>query len=315
MNVTVNFLPKPSYQYAVFTNRPIFFFLTIPLAFVSFSTLLGFVPRDLSLSRSLILYLQFLAQFSRSFLPHFLCVQKRFCLDLHPFFLLLFLSLFLPPSPLSLVLPLTFFTFPLTITHPNSPSFPLFPSTPIPLVFFSPSLFAELIWTFSWSIQCDPRAESTLWTVTEPGDWCLSCTSSFPPITRQQSLGHSRTFNFCLPVNPLAFPGCKISHVSSSVVLLFFPSSPSFLFLSVKPQSCARRSTGKIKATLFSFPSRRAAPSASSIREWDSWVSTGIFPGPALQECWTHIPLTHIRTHTVKTNTNTVACDCNMVRS
>uniref|UniRef100_A0A671MNN6 dynamin GTPase n=1 Tax=Sinocyclocheilus anshuiensis TaxID=1608454 RepID=A0A671MNN6_9TELE len=32
--------------------------------------------------------------------------------------------------------PTHFFTFPLTITHPNSPTFPLFPSTPIPLVFF-----------------------------------------------------------------------------------------------------------------------------------------------------------------------------------
>ncbi len=161
LRVTVNFLFKPSYQYSQ-TDR-IFSYLTISVAFASFNTL-RFFPRDRSFSRSLIPNLHFLAHFSISFLPHFLCVQKWGCLDLHPFSPAFSLS-FSPLSPLSLALPLTF-------SHFLSPS--LIPTLQLSLSFlpppfplsFSPSLFAELIWTFSQSCSClqhDPDQSGPDW--------------------------------------------------------------------------------------------------------------------------------------------------------
>lgn len=210
-------------------------------------------------SRSLIPYLHFLAHFSLSFLPHFLCVQKRVCLDLHPFSPAFSLSLSPPVAPFSSS-PTHFFTFPLTITHPNSPTFPLFPSTPIPLIFFSPSLFAELIWTFSWSIQRDPDQNrprgqwqnlvtqtAFLGTITAAllvlsrrqhliKQTFLSRTSSTPPITRQQSLVHSCTFNFCvsfcLPVNPWHFQAARSRMFPQALFCFSFRRlRPFFFFL------------------------------------------------------------------------------------
>lgn len=133
MRVTVNFLFKPSYQYSQ-TDR-IFSFLTIPVAFASFNTLFGF-----SLVIVPFLALSFLTLTFWPIFPFLFCLisfvfRKQGCLDLHPFSPAFSLSLSPPVAPFSSS-PTHFFTFPLTITHPNSPTFPLFPSTPIPRVFF-----------------------------------------------------------------------------------------------------------------------------------------------------------------------------------
>lgn len=210
-------------------------------------------------SHSLIPYLHFLAHFSLSFLPHFLCVQKRVCLDLHPFSPAFSLSLSPPVAPFSSS-PTHFFTFPLTITHPNSPTFPLFPSTPIPLAFFFSFAFRRTHLNLQLKYSAWPRPESASWTVTEPGDPSsiyghyngsslgsetppasnqaafLSRTSSTPPITPRQSLVHSCTFNFCvsfcLPVNPWHFQAARSRMFPQALFCFSFRRlRPFFFFL------------------------------------------------------------------------------------
>lgn len=227
-----------------------------------------------------------LAHFSVLFCLISFVFRNGSCLDLHPF------SPPLSPSPCRpFSSPTHFFTFPLTITHPHSPTFPLFPSTPL----FSCRTHLNLS-QLGCYVQRDPdRHHPTK----------FSKLSSVHSISALQI--HPRCF-LCILVHltslflssskPWCFQAPRSSMVQELLCFSFHGLRLLSFFLSVKPQSCSCRSSGKIKATLFSFPSQRAAPSASSIRERDSCISTGIFPGPARQECWIYIPLAHIPTHT-----------------
>ncbi len=150
-----NFLFKPLYQYSQ-TDR-IFSFLTNPVAFTSFNTL-RFFPSDRSFSRSLIPYLHFLAYFPLSFLP-LSFVFRNGAVWASTLFL------FLPPSPLSLALPLTFSHFLSPSLIPTLQLSLSFLPPPFPLSFFS-FTFAELTWTFSQSCSClqrDPDQSGPDW--------------------------------------------------------------------------------------------------------------------------------------------------------
>ncbi len=250
---------KPLYQYSQ-TDR-IFSFLTNPVAFTSFNTL-RFFPSDRSFSRSLIPYLHFLA-YSRFLFCLISFVFRNGAVWASTLFL------FLPPSPLSLALPLTFSHFLSPSLIPTLQLSLSFLPPPFPLSFFS-FTFPELTWTFSQSCSClqrDPDQSGPDW-IWRPRQhfWALKWQfwdaarhlikqrSSLAPIHSSNYTFLYFKLSFFLPVNPWHFQAARSRMFPQALFCFSFRRLHPFFFLSVKPQSCTHHSTGKNKSHSLLFP-------------------------------------------------------------